>query len=494
MPTQKQLKTTQKVGGKAPTSSAKAPAKTQGGKAPTSSAKAQAKTQGGKAPTTQAKAPAKTQGGKAPTTQAKAPAKTQGGKAPTTQAKAPAKTQGGKAPTSSAKAIAKTQGGKAPTPAKAPAKTQGGKAPTSSAKAIAKTQGGKAPASQAKAPAKTQGGMADSMQNTETSNNNTFARRLKNMPTINRMNTTVKTITGRFKDNITNSKYLNKDNITNSKYLNKDNITISKYLSKIIWNLGTEKKKLFSEVFMNENTFYIFLRINDDTIRRIINKLKKVNDKRLEFQFFYDILKNGNTYNRIPDVNEFMQKFNNIMLNESMKDIDKFYENNNIFPLIRNEQDNTIQDTIIQNMKYIKNNYKNHENIDSFLNSYIVDWIIRLLINIIFYAIPLYSWRSGIMNIPVKYQQKTINNYIDIYILAATFENSALAATFNNSALAAIFNNSAKSQDSYHLFVDMSLDKKIEILEESLQIYEKMNKESNEQSLKMNKESTEKSF
>jgi hypothetical protein len=472
MPTQKQLKTTQKVGGKAPTSSAKAPAKTQGGKAPTSSAKAQAKTQGGKAPTTQAKAPAKTQGGKAPTTQAKAPAKTQGGKAPTTQAKAPAKTQGGKAPTSSAKAIAKTQGGKAPTPAKAPAKTQGGKAPTSSAKAIAKTQGGKAPASQAKAPAKTQGGMADSMQNTETSNNNTFARRLKNMPTINRMNTTVKTITGRFKDNI----------------------TISKYLSKIIWNLGTEKKKLFSEVFMNENTFYIFLRINDDTIRRIINKLKKVNDKRLEFQFFYDILKNGNTYNRIPDVNEFMQKFNNIMLNESMKDIDKFYENNNIFPLIRNEQDNTIQDTIIQNMKYIKNNYKNHENIDSFLNSYIVDWIIRLLINIIFYAIPLYSWRSGIMNIPVKYQQKTINNYIDIYILAATFENSALAATFNNSALAAIFNNSAKSQDSYHLFVDMSLDKKIEILEESLQIYEKMNKESNEQSLKMNKESTEKSF
>jgi hypothetical protein len=483
MPTQKQLKTTQKVGGKAPTSSAKAPAKTQGGKAPTSSAKAQAKTQGGKAPTTQAKAPAKTQGGKAPTTQAKAPAKTQGGKAPTTQAKAPAKTQGGKAPTSSAKAIAKTQGGKAPTPAKAPAKTQGGKAPTSSAKAIAKTQGGKAPTTQAKAPAKTQGGMADSMQNTETSNNNTFARRLKNMPTINRMNTTVKTITGRFKDNI-----------TNSKYLNKDNITISKYLSKIIWNLGTEKKKLFSEVFMNENTFYIFLRINDDTIRRIINKLKKVNDKRLEFQFFYDILKNGNTYNRIPDVNEFMQKFNNIMLNESMKDIDKFYENNNIFPLIRNEQDNTIQDTIIQNMKYIKNNYKNHENIDSFLNSYIVDWIIRLLINIIFYAIPLYSWRSGIMNIPVKYQQKTINNYIDIYILAATFENSALAATFNNSALAAIFNNSAKSQDSYHLFVDMSLDKKIEILEESLQIYEKMNKESNEQSLKMNKESTEKSF
>ena len=36
MPTQKQLKTTQKAGGKAPTTSAKAQAKTQGGKAPTS--------------------------------------------------------------------------------------------------------------------------------------------------------------------------------------------------------------------------------------------------------------------------------------------------------------------------------------------------------------------------------------------------------------------------------------------------------------------------
>jgi hypothetical protein len=43
MPTQKQLKTTQKVGGKSPTTSAKAPAKTQGGKAPTTSAKAPAK-------------------------------------------------------------------------------------------------------------------------------------------------------------------------------------------------------------------------------------------------------------------------------------------------------------------------------------------------------------------------------------------------------------------------------------------------------------------
>ena len=44
MPTQKQLKTTQKVGGKAPVTSAKAPAKTQGGKAPTTQAKSQAKT------------------------------------------------------------------------------------------------------------------------------------------------------------------------------------------------------------------------------------------------------------------------------------------------------------------------------------------------------------------------------------------------------------------------------------------------------------------
>jgi predicted ABC-type ATPase len=104
MPTQKQLKTTQKVGGKAPVTSAKAPAKTRGGKAPVTSAKAPAKTQGGKAPTNSAKTPAKTQGGKAPTSSAKAPAKTQGGKAPVTSAKAPAKTRGGKAPTSSAKA------------------------------------------------------------------------------------------------------------------------------------------------------------------------------------------------------------------------------------------------------------------------------------------------------------------------------------------------------------------------------------------------------
>ena len=124
MPTQKQLKTTQKIGGKAPTTPAKAPAKTQGGKAPTTPAKAPAKTQGGKAPTTPAKAPAKTQGGKAPTTSAKSPAKTHGGKAPTTPAKALAKTQGGKAPTTPAKALAKTQGGKAhTTPAKAPAKS-----------------------------------------------------------------------------------------------------------------------------------------------------------------------------------------------------------------------------------------------------------------------------------------------------------------------------------------------------------------------------------
>ena len=91
MPTQKQLKTTQKIGGKAPTTPAKAPAKTQGGKAPTTPAKSPAKTHGGKAPTTPAKALAKTQGGKAPTTPAKALAKTQGGKAPTTPAKAPAK-------------------------------------------------------------------------------------------------------------------------------------------------------------------------------------------------------------------------------------------------------------------------------------------------------------------------------------------------------------------------------------------------------------------
>jgi len=113
MPTQKQLKTTQKVGGKAPTSSAKAPAKTQGGKAPTSSAKSPAKTQGGKAPVPQAKAPAKIQGGKAPTSSAKTPAKTRGGKAPASQAK--------------------TQGGKGKAPA-SQAKTQGGKAPASQAK------------------------------------------------------------------------------------------------------------------------------------------------------------------------------------------------------------------------------------------------------------------------------------------------------------------------------------------------------------------------
>jgi len=94
MPTQKQLKTTQKAGRKAPVSQAKAPAKTQGGKAHVTQAKAPAKTQGGKAPAT----PAKAQGGKAPTTQAKA----QGGKAPTSQAKPPAKTRGGKAPASQA--------------------------------------------------------------------------------------------------------------------------------------------------------------------------------------------------------------------------------------------------------------------------------------------------------------------------------------------------------------------------------------------------------
>jgi hypothetical protein len=107
MPTQKQLKTTQKVGGKAPVPQAKAPAKTRGGTAPASSAKAQAKTQGGKAPASSAKAQAKTRGGEPPTTSAKPPAKsqakTQGGKAPTTQAKSQAKTQGGKAPTTQAK-------------------------------------------------------------------------------------------------------------------------------------------------------------------------------------------------------------------------------------------------------------------------------------------------------------------------------------------------------------------------------------------------------
>ena len=72
MPTQKQLKTTQKVGGKAPTTPAKSQAKAQGGKVPATPAKAPAKTQGGKAPTTPAKAPAKTRGGKAPVTSAKA--------------------------------------------------------------------------------------------------------------------------------------------------------------------------------------------------------------------------------------------------------------------------------------------------------------------------------------------------------------------------------------------------------------------------------------
>lgn len=330
----------------------------------------------------------------------------------------------------------------------------GGKAPTTSAKAQAKTQGGKAPVSSAKTPAKTQGGTDEN-------------RMVGGMPTKESILNAVNDIVGRFKDG---------------------NI-IRNYLIKMLWNLGTELVEPFSVVFMNKKIFDTFLKIDDDMIGRVINRFKNINDKRIEFQLMYDIIYMGTQEKREADVKTFVQKFNKIMLKVSLNDILKFSKNINIFKtdsngpvsiINKHKENNTIQhiDTIEKIMKYIdhhvvkhgknlKDGYKYYADIDSFLQSYIVDWIIRLMVKIFFY-IKSADTLSGNMIIPIEWPGKNIkryqqvNNYIDLLILNTFFDTSQDSSQTCDNTL----------KNAYlHPHIIDRIENKIKISIEALKIY-----------------------